>query len=68
MTLVDCGDAADGAALVVEDLVRDMGCHAQPSHPRGNRPAEIMENPSPDARDLVMSLLGGAEVAGSACR
>ncbi len=49
MALVDCGDAADGAALVVQDLVCDVGCHAQASHPRGNRTAEIVQNPSPDA-------------------
>jgi hypothetical protein len=47
---------------MVEDLVRDMGCHTQLSHPRCNRAAEIMEDPSPDARDLIMLFLGGAEV------
>src|SRR4051812_11986905 len=53
MSLVHGCDAGDCTSRVVQDLIRDMGRNAEPSHARHRRPTQVMKSPAGDTGLLV---------------
>jgi hypothetical protein len=53
MALIDSRNAGDCAGLVVENLIGDMRCNAEPGHPRYAGPAQIVKAPPRHSRELI---------------
>jgi hypothetical protein len=58
VALIDRRNSGNRAGLVVEDLIRDVGWHAQACHPRNDGASQIMQSPSSDTRAFVKFRLG----------
>ncbi len=58
MAPVDSRDPRDGAALVIEDLVRYLLCHTKVRHTRDNCAAQIMQCSTTHTRDAIKPYLG----------
>ena len=53
VSLVHGGNPRNRAGLVIKNLVGNMRRNAQPSHPGGTGPAQIMEPPASHSRELI---------------
>jgi hypothetical protein len=62
VALVDGRDTRNSAALVIENLVRNMWRNPKSRHPGYAGPAQIMEAPPGHPRELIEPTLGMSEV------